>query len=125
MSHLSILRTQFRDRAVLLDALRTLGYEVNPSANQKISANGRARTVEFTVTPPYSAPIGFIPGKNGYRIVADWFLIQLDRKAFTAELTRTYAYLTALSALTTDGFSLVEEMRDESGRIRLILRRTS
>ena len=80
MSHLSILRTQFRDRAVLLDALRTLGYEVNPSANQKISANGRARTVEFTVTPPYSAPIGFIPGKNGYRIVADWFLIQLDRK---------------------------------------------
>lgn len=123
MSHLSVLRTQFKDRETLLAVLAELGYPVDQSAGQKISANGRTSRVEFTITPPFSAPIGFRPSEEGYRIVADWFLVQTDRKEFAAELRRRYAYRLTMATLTKDGFALVEEERDESGQIRLTLRR--
>lgn len=123
MSHLSILRTKLTDRETLLDALRDLGYDVDLSEGQKIRANNRTSVVEFSVTPKFSAPIGFKRGKNGYAIVADWFLIQLDRKKFSGELAQRYAYLIAMAQLTKDGFTLVEETRESDGRIRLTLRR--
>ena len=123
MSHLSIIRTQLRDRNTLIAVLGELGYPVDQSAGQKISANGRSSRVEFTITPPYSAPIGFRPSADGYRIVADWFLVQLDRKKFTAELNRQYAYRLALTTLSQDGFTLVEEKSNSDGRIHLTLRR--
>ncbi len=123
MSHLSVLRTQFRERETLIEVLSELGYPINLSAGQKISAGGHVRRVEFTISPPYSAPIGFQPAADGYRMIADWFLVQLERKKFTAELRRRYAYRLALKTLTEDGFALVEEKCDDSDRIHLTLRR--
>lgn len=123
MSHLSILRTKLTDRETLLGALRDLGYDVDLREGQKIRAKDRISEVEFSVTPAFSAPIGFKRGKNGYAIVADWFLIQLDRKKFSGELAQRYAYLTSIAQLTQDGFTLVEEKRESDGRIRLTLRR--
>lgn len=124
MSHLSILRTQFIDRDILLNALTDLGYAVNHAPDQVITASGRHSAVEFTITPPFSAPIGFRKSKAGpYQVVADWFLIQTDRTEFLHALSQRYAYRVTLDTLLADGFHTVEETRDENGAIRLVLRR--
>ncbi len=124
MSHISVVQTKIIDRDLLVAALEKLGYTVTEGEDLRVQSAERTVKVDLLIAVPYSDPIGFHKGKNGYRIVADWFRIQLDQKQFTQSLLQQYAYLSVMKTLGEQGFHLIEEQSDERNRIHLLLRRT-
>ncbi len=123
MSHISILKTRLTDKTILIEALEALGYEVTEGENLIISGANRKTKVDFQIAVPWSDPIGFRSGKNGYQIVADWFKIQLDRKQFQDRLLQQYAYVAVKKSVSAQGFSVVQEETSQDNRIHLVFRR--
>ncbi len=123
MSHISVMKIAFADRDLLIRALSDLGYEITEGDNLRITDGVKSVKVDFLVNIPYTQPIGFRKGKNGWRLTADWFRVNLDRKAFENRLKQQYAYLSVLQSLEGQGFVISEETRDESDRIHIVLRR--
>ena len=123
MSHISVLKTAFSDRGLLLGALRSLGYEIAEGDDLSITDGVRSVKVDFLVKIPYTEAIGFRKGKNGWRPAADWFRVNINRKEFENRLKQQYAYLSVLQSLEKQGFTIAEEERDTSQRIHIVLRR--
>lgn len=123
MSHISIVQTRLMDRDILLETLSQLGYLVNQEENREIRSMNRTMKVDFLVEIPFSAPIGFRKSKNGYKIVADWFLVQQDPTKFKQQVLQQYAYISVLKALSEQGFQIAREEKDEKNQIHLMLRR--
>ena len=72
---------------------------------------------------PYTKPVGFRKGKNGWQLTADWFQVNIDQKLFKNRLKQRYAYLSVRQSLEKQGFILSEESMDNSDQIHLVLRR--
>ena len=125
MSHISVMKTVFADRELLIQALRELGYTVTEGESLKITDGMKDYSVDFLAEVPFSAPIGFKKSKNGWRAAADWFRVLEKRKTVEDQIRQTYARLSVYRAMEEQGFTLASEEKDEQGRIRLVLRRVS
>ena len=123
MSHISVMKIAFSDRDLLRQALTDLGYEIEEGEDLKITDGVKSVKVDFLVRIPYTEPVGFRKGKNGWQLTADWFRVNLKRKDFENRLKQQYAYLSVKQTMAKQGFEIAEETRDESQRIHLILRR--
>ena len=119
------MKVAFADRNLLKQALADLGYTAEEGDDLVITDGIKSVKVDFLVNIPYTAPIGFRKGKNGWQLTADWFRVNLDRKKFENQLKQQYAYLSVKQSLENQGFFAVEEVRDEKQQIHIILRRTS
>ena len=117
------MKIAFSDRDLLRQALTDLGYEIEEGEDLKITDGVKSVKVDFLVRIPYTEPVGFRKGKNGWQLTADWFRVNLKRKDFENRLKQQYAYLSVKQSLANQGFEIAEETRDESQRIHLILRR--
>lgn len=122
MSHISILKTNLMDRDQLIEALKALGYPVTTGENLVIESAEKTVKVDFLVTIPYSAPVGFRLTKNGFQAVADWFRVIEKKKTFLNQIKQQYALLTVTKTADSQGFSIVKE-ENEAGRIHIVLRR--
>lgn len=125
MSHISVMKIAFADRTLLLQALEALGYEIIEGDDLRITNGVRSVKVDFLVKVPYTDAVGFRKGKNGWQLTADWFRVNMDRKAFENALKQQYAYLSVKKSLESRGFSITEETRDENRRIHITLRRVN
>ena len=71
-----------------------------------------------------SYDIGLRKKENSYEIVADWFGVRgINQKEFTQRLMQRYAYHATRAKLEQQGFNMVEEKVEETGQIRIVLRR--
>lgn len=118
------MKIAFADRVLLLQALKDLGYEVEEGDELCITDGVKSVKVDLLVKIPYTDPIGFRKGKNGWQLTADWFRVNLDRKKFENSLKQHYAYLSVKKSLESRGYLVTEEVKDEKQRIHIILRRT-
>ncbi len=125
MSHFSRIRTQMVNKDYLLNALHDLGFEYEQGDDLNVMDFGRRKSqVEVKVKLPQSYDIGFRKNGEAYEIVADWFGVQgIKQKDFTEKLNQRYAYHATRAKLEDQGFDLVEEKVEETGQIRLVLRR--
>jgi len=125
MSHFTTLKTQIVEKTYLKNALDDLGYAYQEGHLQINGYQGNKTTAEIKLTtqnPNYD--IGFRKNSDAYEIVADWWGIKgIEQKTFIETLNQRYAYHAATAKLTEQGFSLVSEEVEESGRIHLVLRR--
>jgi len=124
MSHISVMKIAFADRDLLKQALADLGYETEEGEDLFITNGIKKVSVDFLVKLPYTDAIGFRKGKNGWQLTADWFRVNMDRKAFENKLKQQYAYLSVTKSLENQGFLVTEEVRDEKQQIHIVLRRT-
>ncbi len=125
MSHISVLKVAFADKDLLKKALSDIGYEIEEGNDLRITDGVRSMKVDFLVKMPYTESIGFRKGKNGWQLAADWFRVNVDRKAFENQIKQRYAYLSVMKSLENQGFLVAEEVQDEKQRIHIVLRRTS
>lgn len=123
MSHISVMKIAFADRDLLKQALADLGYETEEGKDLRITDGIKSVKVDFLVKVPYTESIGFRKGKNGWRLTADWFRVNLDRREFENRLKQHYAYLSVRKSLEAQGFYITEEKQDEKQRIHLVMRR--
>ncbi len=85
---------------------------------------GQKTAVDIRIKLPMSYDIGLRKRGSSYEIVADWFGVRgISQKDFTQRLTQRYAYHAARAKLEQQGFDMVEEKVEETGQIRIVLRR--
>lgn len=125
MSHISVLKTLFADRDLLIEALKELGYTLTEGEGLTVTDGVKNCPVDFLAELPYSAPIGFKKTKNGWQAAADWFRVLEKRKTVEDQIRQTYARLSVYRTMEEQGFQSVSEEKDERGRIRLVLRRVA
>jgi len=124
MSHISRIKTQMVDRALMINALHDLGYEVVEGDFKIKGIGGDEIKVELKVKLKMSNDIGLRKNGNHYEVIADWWGVRSIKKgAFVDQLTQRYAYHATKTKLEQQGFTLVEEETKETGQIRLVLRR--
>ena len=123
MSHISVMKIAFADKDLLKQALLDMGFEIMEGDDLKITDGTKSMKVDFQIKVPYTEPVGFRKGKNGWHLTADWFRVNLDRKEFENRLKQRYAYLSVKQSFERQGFNISEESRDETQRIHIVLRR--
>ncbi|NQV11026.1 MAG: DUF1257 domain-containing protein [Cyanobacteria bacterium] len=127
MSHFSTVKTELKDRAALLDALRDLGHE--PELGERPVRGYRGQTVlaELALPQTEGGDIGFRWNQESgsYELVTDLDLwkqpIPVER--FLAQLTQRYALHTILAASTQEGFQVSEQSQHTDGSIELVVTR--
>jgi hypothetical protein len=124
MSHFSRIKTQIIDKRYLLQALDDLGFRYEEGKLHVGGFFGSKREAEIVIRLPLSNDIGLNLSDGIYEVVADWAGVHgVSQKDFLERLTQRYAYHAAKGQLEDQGFTLVEESVQNTGQIRLVLRR--
>lgn len=124
MSHFSRIKTQFKETKYLLQALKDLGFSYEEGDQQVIGFGGRKTPVEIRVPLKLSYDLGFRRSGENYEIVADWYGIRgINQNDFTQKLMQRYAYHATRDKMQQQGFDMVEEKVEDTGQIRIVLRR--
>ncbi|GIH07151.1 hypothetical protein Rhe02_52180 [Rhizocola hellebori] len=126
MSHFTRVRTKLMDEMTIREALTRMGYTVMLANDGVFGWQGRRAEAAFKVRPSKTRfEIGFVPEpRSGYSIVADWWGVAVvKQEVFTQQLTREYAYVATVATLTAKGFEVQEQVIEDSGEIRMVLRR--
>ncbi len=126
MSHFSRVKTSLKNREHLQTALRQLGYTVTEGG--MIRGYQGQKSVEFSIQGSKGYGIGFVKNPEGtYDMVADWWGVKgATQERISQELHRIqqeYALQTVLTQTEKEGYSIVENVRDEKGTIRIVVRR--
>lgn len=127
MSHFTRVRTRLADGNVLRKALEEMGHTVRPAGRGVRGFLGRRTEADFKVRPEGGRhEIGFAPSDDGYVVVADWWGIRgLTETSFVRTLKQQYALVATVSALESRGFEVERRTDEQSGDIRVVLRRTA
>lgn len=124
MSHFSRIQTQIKETKYLLQALKDLGFSYEEGEQQINGFGGRKTPVDIRVPLKFSYDIGFRKSGGKYEIVADWYGVRgVNQKEFTQKLMQRYAYHATRDKMQQQGFDMVEEKVEETGQIRIVLRR--
>jgi hypothetical protein len=125
MSHFSRIRTQMKEKDLIKKALQDMGMTCEEGEDLQVAGFGAGKTrVDIKIPLKLSTDIGLRLAGENYEIVADWYSVRgVNQKEFTQQINQRYAYHAARSKLETQGFNLVEEKVEETGQIRLVLRR--
>src|SRR5512138_3561677 len=124
MSHFSRIQTQFVDKDFLKQAIKDLGFTYEEGEQTVSGFGGQKTPVDIRIKLPLSYDIGLRKKGSTYEIVADWFGVRgINQKDFTERLMQRYAYHASRARLEEQGFAMVEEKVEETGQIRIVLRR--
>ena len=124
MSHFSQIKTQMVDKKYILQALKDLGFTYQEGDQQVTGFGGQKTAVDIRIPLKFSYDIGLRKKGNAYEIIADWFGVKgVKQKDFTNRLMQRYAYHTTRAKLEEQGFDMIEEEVEETGQIRIVLRR--
>lgn len=124
MSHFTQVTTKITNKEMLLACLKELGYDVQEQAAIR-GYRGQETAVDIAVRMKQGYDIGFVLGADGtYSFVADWFGVQgTNEQQFTQQVQQQYALTTVMNKISRQGFNVVEQQREPSGEIRLVVRR--
>lgn len=124
MSHFSRINTKMDDKKYVLMALKDLGFTYEEGEQEVRGFAGQKTQVEIRVPLKLSYDLGLRKKGGTYEIVADWFGVRgINQEEFTQKLSQRYAYHATRDKLEQQGFDMVEEKVEETGQIRLVLRR--
>ena len=112
------------EKVYLVKALEDLGYPYEEGGAVS-GYRGSKTTAEIKVSTGNSGyDIGFQKTAAGYEVVADWYGIRnFSQAAFVEQVNQRYAYNLTCAKLEEQGFALVNEAKEQDGRIHLTVRR--
>lgn len=124
MSHFSRIHTQMREKDFVLKALKDLGFTAEEGQQEVRGFGGQKTPVDIRIPLKNSYDIGLRLKGNAYEIVGDWFGVRgVNQQELTNRLAQRYAYHATRAKLGQQGFDMVEEKVEETGQIRIVLRR--
>lgn len=125
MSHFTSIKTKMKDKPLVLKSLQDLGLSYEEGDNLTVRGfAGQRMLVDIKINLQFSYDIGLRQHENGYELVADWFGVRgVNQEDLTQKLNQRYAYHATRTQMEAQGFDLVEEKVEETGQIRLVLRR--
>jgi hypothetical protein len=124
MSHFSRIQTKMVDKNIVLKALKDMGFTYQEGEQKVTGFGGQKMEVDIRIQLKMSYDIGLRMKNGSYEIVGDWFGVRgLNQKDFTNKLMQRYAYHATRAKLEAQGFDMIEEKVEETGQIRIVLRR--
>ena len=126
MSHFVKIRTQIREQAPLVQALRDLHYQFQVGQNVAVRGYAGGREVaEVVVDSGSKYDIGFRRQGAEYEVVADWWGVEtstrLKQSGFLAEVSQRYAYNLVKEQAREQYLIVEEEVVQENGDIVILL----
>lgn len=129
MSHFSRVKTAFRDRDLLCMCLREMGYTVQEGGT--IRGYHGLHQVDLAVTGKNGYGVGFVQNSDGcYDLMADsWALKGSDRKILDSlrrdypRMQRDYAKRVVHEQTAREGYTMIEEVEQDDGSVRMVVRR--
>ena len=128
MSHISTIKTQLKDKGVLLEALELLQYTVNEKQDLVIENPSHAEEPPVMNACVAVAPdIGFCWNEQtqSYDLYSDdqtWSL-NVPPSRFIDKVTQQYARMTIHNTMKEDGWQVAEEWEMDDNSIELTLTR--
>lgn len=124
MSHFSRIQTKMVEKDFVLQALKDMGFAYEEGQQEVRGFAGQKTDVDIRIPMKLSYDVGLRHTAEGYTLVADWFGVRgINQKDFTNRLMQRYAYHATRAKLEQQGFNMVEETVEETGQIRIVLRR--
>ena len=127
MSHFSTVKTELRQLAPLVQALKDLGYSPDQGERPVRGYRGQTVTADLAVAMDNGGDLGFRWNEKtgAYELVTDLDLwkqtIPVER--FLSKLTQSYALNTVLKASGIEGFQVAEQQVKQDGSIELVVTR--
>ncbi len=130
MSNFSRIKTRIKNREILIQCLKEMGYTVQKGGTLK-GYSGQ-RVVDFAIQLEKGYGVGFAVNVDGaYDIVTDWWgiknkeknLLTRDLEKKVCQIQQEYALKTVLELTHRQGYSMVDKQVERDGRIRIVLRR--
>ena len=128
MSHFTCVKTKIKERPYLIEALETMGHEVQE--NKELVINNPSHAEEhpaFLADVAIRNDIGFRWNKNmeTYELVAELDTWDLDVPVnrFIDKLTQQYARATLLAVSEEEGFTVEKESTNIDNTIELVVTR--
>lgn len=130
MSHFSTVKTELRDRAALIEALRDLGHTPSEGERPVRGYRGQSVVADLAITAADdagAADIGFRwnSATGSYELVTDLDLwrrpVPVER--FLSQLTQRYALRSILAASAEEGFHVSKQRQAADGSIELVVTR--
>ena len=129
MSHFTCIKTKIKERPYLIEALETMGHEVQENKELVINNPSHAEEhPEFHAEVAISNDIGFRLNKNtgNYELVAELDTWDLDVPVnrFIEKVTQQYARQTVKSVVESEGFVVEKEVVNmENNSVELLVSR--
>ncbi len=125
MSHFVRIRTQLKERAPLLTALRDLGFTTREGEAIELRTDGREEAAaEIVAATGCEYEIGFRKVGDTYEMIADWYNVERHtphrRQVFIDALRQRYAYAIVREQARAQNL-IVEEETDANGDIVIVL----
>jgi len=130
-SHFSSIRTQFKDRKVLADALKDLGQVVEVCQEEAVAVRGhrgQTQMAEIVVKQSNGYDIGFKRNANNeFELITDlafWDQV-VPADAFMERLSQRYAINKVLEMADKQGFRVKDQVTSKAGAVTIKLNRFS
>ena len=128
MSHFTTVATQVNDLVCLAEALDDLKLEYSREDLTVRGWRGNRETADMVIRTGGSYDIGVRRLKNGfYEFVADWWGVEttkgVSEDEFKNSLSQRYQYHNVKQACEEKGYAVEEEVNEEDGSIRLVVRK--
>lgn len=121
MSHFTRIKTQLRNMETLEQALADLGYETEAGAVR--GYGDQQADADLVVKTDSEYNVGFKQQDGNITMIADFWGLKIDRKAFLNNVSQRYAYLTVKEQADTLGWQTMTEEVMADGSIRLVMQR--
>ncbi len=125
MSHFSKLETQFKDLTLVQKAVNDLNCTCQIGENMALygySQNKKQVDALIRFASGYDIGLKKNIKTESYDIVADWYGVKTDSKMFINQLKQRYAYYTIYQAAEQQGLIISDDVCQEDGSIKLIVR---
>ena len=131
MSHFTKCQTKVTQLAALRTALDQLGLKYQAATDQQgvtvRGYQGQTLTAELSINMG-KYDVGVVRAENGtYEFVADWWGVEttkgVSEEEFKNTLSQKYQYHNVKQACEDKGYAVEEEVNEEDGSIRLVVRK--
>lgn len=131
MSHFTKCALKMTNLAAIKKALADLGHRfVEAEEGQTVTVRGfRGDTLQAAISVDMGRyDVGVIANQDGtYDITADWWGVEttkgISEEEFKNALSQKYQYHNVKMACEEKGYSVEEEVNEEDGSIRLVVRK--
>lgn len=131
MSHFTKCELKMTNLGAIKRALEDLGHKFTVAEeNQSVQVRGwRGQTLDAAISVDMGKyDVGVVAAGDGtYDITADWWGVEttkgITEQEFKEKLNQRYQYYNVLEACEAKGYSLEEEVNEEDGTIKLVVRK--
>lgn len=128
MSHFSKVKTQIKDKSILISALKELEYTVKENTMIK-GYQGKTLKGDVVVKTGGAYDVGFVNENDNFNMIADWWglrkIIGIGEKAFLNKVQKEYTVQKVLKEAKRKGYRVQSRKIEETGEVKLVIvRRT-